>query len=179
VRFVVLAHVVSPGGPPLYASWLASLALFGGAFAAFVWWREPSRRAAFVSVGGVGLVASGALLVVQPSAPLRPGYGIQLAGPRQGAATSPVVLRVCAVDAVVSPAPVPGPGRLLLVSVDGRQVAEVRASTVTVSMSAGEHRVAAQLITSDHRAFVPPITASTTVTVGGPGPIQTPPTCGP
>jgi len=176
---VLLAHVVAPGGPPLYASWLASLALFGGAFAAFVWWREPSRRAPSVAVSGVGLVASAALLVVQPSAPLRPGYDIQLADARQGAATSPVVLRVCGVDAVVSSAPVPGPGRLLLVSVDGRQVAEARASTVTVPMSAGAHQVAAQLITSDHRAFVPPITASTTVTVSGPGPIQPPPACRP
>jgi hypothetical protein len=55
----------------------------------------------------------------------------------------------------------------------------VHASTVTVPMSAGPHQVAAQLITSDHRAFVPPIIASRRVTVTGPGPIAPPPTCGP
>jgi hypothetical protein len=174
---VIVAHIVTPGGPPLFASWLASLALFGGALGALVWSRPSRRRPALLAISGAGLVASAVLLVVQPSVPLRPGYDIRLIDAPQP--SSPVMLRVCGVDAVISAAPVPGPGRLLLVSVDGHQAAEVRANTVTLPMRTGEHRVVAELITSDHRAFVPPITASTTVTVTRPGPIQAAPTCTP
>ena len=64
-------------------------------------------------------------------------------------------------------------------SVDGRQVAEVRSSTVVVPMSTGAHHVVAELITADHRAFVPPITADTTLTVTGAGPIGPTPPCTP
>lgn len=172
---MVLAHVVAPGGPPLVASWLASLVLFGAAFGTVVWWRQRRRRTVLLGISALGLLASAALLVLQPSAPLRPGFDIMLVGARP--ASSPVVLRVCGVGAVVSPAAVPGQGRLLLLSVDGHQVAEVRSSTVAVPMSAGTHHVVAQLITSGHRAFTPPITTAATVIVSGPGPLPATPHC--
>ena len=172
---MIVAHIVTPGGPPLYASWLASLALFGGALGSLVWWRQVRRRSVLVAISGAGLIATAVLLVVQPSAPVRPGYGIALVGAR--AATSPVVVRACGIDAVVSSAPVPGPDRLLLISVDGRQRAEIHGGTVALPLPAGDHRVVAELITADHRAFVPPITASMDVTVTGPGPLPAASTC--
>ena len=172
----MLAHILGPGGAPSWAEWLAALALFGGALGAAIWWRQPTRRHGLLAVSGAGLVATAALLVTQPSLPLSPGYGIQLADARQ--ATSPVVLQVCGARDTASPAPIPGQGRLLLITVDGRQVAETRTSTVTVQMATGTHEVVAQLITSDHRAFVPPVTTTATLTVTGPGPIAATPGCG-
>jgi len=174
---VIVAHVVAPGGAPLYATWLAAAALFGGGVGAVVLWRQPPRRGLMLTISAAGFAATATLLIAPQPAPLRPGYSIRLVKP--GATTSPVVLRVCEVNAVVSPAPVPGAGRLVLVSVDGHQVAEVRSNTVAVPMPAGAHHVVAELITADHRAFVPPITADMTLTVTGPGPIGPAPTCAP
>lgn len=172
---MLTAHVLAPSGAPLVASWLAALALFGGALGVVAWWQRRRWRAVCTTVAGAGLVASAALLVAQPSAPLRPGYGIALVDARL--ATSPVVLRVCGVFAATTTPPVPGPGRLLLVTVDGRQAAEVRSSTVVLSLPAGSHHLTAQLLTSDHRAFVPPVTTDLTVTVTGPGPLSPEPQC--
>ena len=172
-----LAHVVAPPGTPLWAEWLAALALFGGALGAVVWWRDRPRRNACAAAGGAGLVATAALLVTQPSLPLRPAYGIALHD--APAATTPVLLQVCpaALDGAgttASPLPaLPGPGRLLLISVDGRQVAEVRSSPVVVAMGEGRHHVVAELLTADHRAFAPPVIAAATVVVTGSGPLDT------
>jgi hypothetical protein len=168
----VLAHIVAPSDIPVWATWLASLAMFGGALGAVVWWRERPRRIACTALGGAGLAASAALLLLQPSVVQGPGYGIRLVSAQPS--TSPVLLRICGGGG----APVPGPGRLVLVSVDGRQAAEVRTDTVVLPIAHGTHTVAAELLTSNHRAFTPPVTARTTVNVNAAGPLPTPPACG-
>lgn len=167
---MVVAHVVAPSDIPAWSSWLASLAMFGGALGAVVWWRDRRRRVLCTMLGGIGLAASAMLLLLQPSVVQPPADGIRLVSPQP--ATTPVVLRIC------GGGPVPGQGRLVLVSVDGRQVAELRSDTVVVPIPAGMHTVLAQLLTSGHRAFTPPVTAQTTISVSGPGPLPSPPGCG-
>jgi hypothetical protein len=170
----VIAHIVGPGRLPWYAAWLASLAMFGGVLLALVWWRLRTRRRVGLGLMAAGLLANAVVLALQPSVPIAPGYGITLAGARQ--TTSPVLLRVCATAGATAPA-LPGNGRLLLVLVDGRQVAELHSDTVALPMSTGRHRVSAQLLTSDHRAFAPAVTTAATVTVTGSGALPATPSC--
>lgn len=171
----MVAHIVAPGGMPWFASWLASLAMFGGVLAAAVWWRHRVRRRAGLGVMSAGLLATVAVLAQQPSVPIAPGYGITVvAAP---AATSPMLVRVCGVGVGATPHTIPGSGRLLRVLVDGRQAAELRTDTVALVMGTGRHHISAELITADHRAFAPPVTADRMVTVSGTGPIPAAPAC--
>lgn len=172
----MIAHIVAPGFP-WFASWLASVAMFAGVVVALVWWRLRTRRRIGIALAAAGVVGNAVLLGLQPSVPVSPGYGISVAAAEQAA--SPVPVRVCGVATDSSAAAVPGADRLLLLLVDGRQVAEVRSDVVAVPMSTGRHRITAELITADHRAFVPPVTAEAMVTVSGPGALSVAPPCGP
>jgi len=165
----VLAHIVGGGNVPAYAPWLASLAMFAGVVVVAVWWRVLPRRRFGYALAAAGLLASAVMAVAQPSVPIAPGYGIQVVD--AGATTSPVLVHVCGAGSGATAPPVPGNGRLLLVFVDGRQVAELRSDIVAVPLASGRHRITAQLITADHRAFVPPVTSDATVIVTGPGAI--------
>lgn len=171
----MLAHIVGGGNVPAFAAWLASLTMFAGVVVVAVWWRVRLRRWIGYALTAAGFLANVGMAVAQPSVPLPPGYGIHLAD--AGETTSPVLVHVCGVGSGATPAPVPGSGRLLLVFVDGRQVAELRSDTVAVPLAIGRHRITAQLITTDHRAFVPPVSSDATVTVTGPGAIPAASTC--
>jgi hypothetical protein len=171
----VLAHIVGGGPVPAYAAWLAALTMFAGVVVVAVWWRVRLRRRIGGALAAVGLLANVGIAVAQPSVPIPPGYGIRLAAAAE--TTTPVLVRVCGLGSGATAPPVPGSGRLLLVFADGRQVAELRSDTVAVQLATGRHRLTAQLITSDHRAFVPAVTADATVTVTGSGAIPAPASC--
>ncbi len=100
---------------------------------------------------------------------------LRIAAPPPGApVTSPLVVRVCATGTSV-----PGAGRLLGISVDGRQVAEVNADTAAVSVASGEHTLRVELVNSAHRQYAPPVLTEETITVAGYGAPAAPPGCRP
>jgi hypothetical protein len=164
-----LAHIV--GGGPAWPLWLTGSLLFGGAVAAMA---VPRMRRACYAVAGVGLVATVVVYVTLPSAPAAPrGVSLRIGSPAAGATvSSPVVLRVCATGSSV-----PGAGRLLSISVDGRQVAEVNDDGVAVMVASGEHTLRAELVTSTHREYAPPVLTDETITVSGVGVASAPPEC--
>jgi hypothetical protein len=167
----VIAHIV--GGGSVWPLWLTGTLAFGGAVAAmFV--RRPTLHRACVTSALVGLVTTIAVYVLLPGAPAAPsGLSLSIAVPRDGATvTSPVVVRACA-----GAVRVPGAGRLLSISVDGRQVAELQTDTAAINISNGEHSLRVELVTSAHQAYAPPVLTDETVTVSGVGPLSPPPDC--
>ncbi len=167
---MTLAHIV--GGGPVWPLWITGAVLFGGAVAAMA---VPLRlRRACLAATAVGLVATIAVYVALPSAPAAPaGLAIRVAAPAASATvTSPVLVKVCGTSDI------PGAGRLLSISVDGRQVAEVDADTAAVTIAAGPHMLAVELVTSDHRAYAPPVLTNVQVTVSGVAPPAPAPACG-
>jgi hypothetical protein len=170
VTMPMLAHVV--GGGPVWPLWLTGTLLFGGAVAAMA--VPQARRRACLAIAAVGLVATIAVYLLLPSAPTAPpGLSLSIAAPRDGAiVTSPVVMRVCAGSYSV-----PGAGRLLSISVDGSQVAEVNTSAAAINVDSGEHIVRVELVTSAHREYAPPVLTDETLTVPGVGPLSQPPDC--
>jgi hypothetical protein len=170
VTVAAVAHIV--GGGPVWPLWVTGTLLFGGAVAAMA--VPNSLRRPCLAVAAVGLVATVAVYVALPSAPPAPrGLSLSIAAPRAGATvTTPLVVEVCATGSSV-----PGPGRLLSISVDGRQVAEVNADTAALTVDTGEHTLRVELVTSTHREFAPPVLTDETVTVSGYGAPTAPPAC--
>jgi hypothetical protein len=166
----MLAHII--GGGPVWPLWITGALLFGGVVAAMA--VPHALRRVCLAVAGVGLVATVAVYVALPSAPPAPaGLSLSIAAPVAGAiVTTPFVIRVCAGSTTL-----PGTGRLLNISVDGRQVAEVNAGTAAVNVDTGTHIVRVELVTSTHRAFAPPVLTNETITVSGIGPLSPPPGC--
>jgi uncharacterized protein YcgI (DUF1989 family) len=154
--------------------WITGALLFGGAVATLA--VPPALRRACLAVSGVGLVATVAVYTLLPSAPSAPrGLSVSIAAPAAGATvSSPVVVKVCG----GSGSNIPGTGRLLSVSIDGRQVAEVNADTAAVTVAAGAHTLRVELVTSDHRAYAPPVSTDQEITVAGVGPPAEAPRCG-
>jgi hypothetical protein len=168
----MLAHLL--GGGPVWPLWVTGTLLFGGAVASMA--VPEGMRRACLAVSGVGLVATVVVYVLIPAAPPAPrGLSLGIAVPVDGATvTSPVVVRVCG-----GTNSIPGAGRLLSVSVDGRQVAEVNANTAAVNVDSGQHIVRVELVTSAHREYAPPVLTNETITVSGVGPLSEPPACPP
>jgi hypothetical protein len=162
------------GGGPVWPLWVTGTLLFGGAVASMA--VPEGMRRACLAVSGVGLVATVVVYVLIPAAPPAPrGLSLGVAAPIDGATvTSPVVVRVCG-----GANSIPGPGRLLSVSVDGRQVAEVDSNTAAVNVGVGQHVVRVELVTSAHREYAPPVLTNETITVSGVGPLSEPPACPP
>jgi hypothetical protein len=166
----VIAHVV--GGGPVWTVWITGTLLFGGTVAAMA---APQRlRRLCLGVAGVGLVATVIAYAASPSAPVAPaGVSLTIASPSAGATVgSPVVVRACATGTQV-----PGTGRLLSISVDGRQLAEVSGDTAAVNVGDGEHTLRVELVTLDHREYAPPLLTEETVTVAGVRAPAVPPRC--
>lgn len=164
-----LGHIV--GGGATWPLWITGALLFGGAVAALA--MSNAARPWCLGVAGTGLVATVAVYVALPPAPAAPrGLAITVVAPAQGAVvTDPVVVRVCAGTAAV-----PGPGRLLSISVDGRQVAELRNGTAVVQVAGGAHTLRAELVTASHQQYAPPVLADVSLTVAGyAAPVAAPP----
>lgn len=157
----------------MWPLWLTGALLFGGAVGAmFV--RRPTLHRACVTSAIVGLAATIAVYVLLPAVPTAPpGLSLSIAAPHDGTTvTSPVVVRACA-----GANRVPGAGRLLSISVDGRQVAELQTDTAAINLSAGEHRLRVELVTSAHQAYAPPVLTDESITVAGVGPLSPAPDC--
>lgn len=167
---MTLAHIV--GGGAVWPLWVTGAVLFGGAVAAMA--ASGRLRRACLAAAGVGLVATLAVYAAIPAAPPAPaGVSLRIAGPpANGSVTSPLAVRVCATGTAV-----PGSGRLLSVSLDGRQVAEVDADLAVLTVAGGTHTLRVELVTSAHREYAPPVLTDETVTVSGPGVLTIPPGC--
>jgi hypothetical protein len=170
VRFATLAHIL--GGGPVWPLWITGALLFGGAVATMA--APQALRRACLAVSGVGLAATVVVYVLLPTAPSAPlGLSVRIAAPAASATvTSPVLVKVCGTSAI------PGAGQLLSISVDGRQVAEVNADTAAVTVAAGTHTLRVELVTTDHRAYAPPVLTDAEITVSGIGPLAHAPGCG-
>ncbi|HEX4580156.1 MAG TPA: hypothetical protein VH498_09170 [Candidatus Dormibacteraeota bacterium] len=166
----MLAHIL--GGGPVWPLWITGTVLFGGGVAAMA--VSGRLRRACLAASGVGLVATVAVYAAIPATPPAPaGVSLRIVSPPAGAVvTSPLAVRVCATGSAV-----PGSGRLLSISVDGRQVAEVDVDAAVVTVARGEHTLRVELVTTSHREYAPPLLTDETVTVGGVGVLTTPPGC--
>ena len=166
----MLAHILGSGSP--WPLWITAGVLLGGAVAAM--FAPPRWHRLCVALAVVGGIATILVYVLVPGAPAAPpGLSLHIAAPVAGATvTSPVVLRVC--DGATS---VPGAGRLMDISVDGRLVAEVSRDTASITAAAGEHTVRVELVTSAHREYAPPVVTDETIAVSGVGPLSPPPDC--
>jgi hypothetical protein len=152
--------------------WITGTILFGGALATMA---SPERwRRACLAVAGIGMVSTVAVYALLPSAPSAPlGLGLRIASPAPGRiVTSPVLVTVC--GGTTRP---PGPGQLLSVSVDGRQVAEVRGNTVAVPVTSGHHTLRVELVTGQHMEYAPPVLTDETISVSGIAPPPSAPGC--
>ncbi len=167
----MLAHIV--GGGPTWPLWLTGTLLFGGAVAAMA--VPQTLRRACLAVALVGLVSTVVVYALLPAAPGAPqGLAIRIVAPTADATvTSPVLVEVCG-----GASSIPGAGRLLSISVDGRQVAEVDAGAAAVTLAPGTHTIRAELVTTNHIEFAPPVLTDETISVSGLGPLASPPGCG-
>jgi hypothetical protein len=167
----VIAHVI--GGGPTWVLWITASLLFGGGVAAMAVPRD--RRWPWLTLAAVGLAGTVAAYAVFPAAPAAPlGVSLTIASPTAGATVGdPVVVRACAAGF-----PVPGAGRLLSISIDGRQVGEARTDVAAVTVADGQHTLRVELLTLDHREFAPPVLTEETVTVSGVTAPAVPPRCG-
>jgi hypothetical protein len=166
----MLAHIL--GGGPVWPLWITGTVLFGGGVAAMA--ASGRLRRACLAASGVGLVATVAVYAAIPATPPAPaGVSLRIVSPPADAVvTSPLAVRVCATGSAV-----PGSGRLLSISVDGRQVAEVDVDAAVVTVARGEHTLRVELVTTSHREYAPPLLTDETVTVGGVGVLTAPPGC--
>ena len=169
MRHWALAHIV--GGGPVWPLWITGTLLFGGAVAAMA---VPLRlRRACLAAAMLGLVATVVVYTLLPSSPPAPqGLSVRIVAPTAAAVTSPVLVKVCG-----GTSNLPGTGRLLSISIDGRQVAEVDADTAAVTVAAGTHILRAELVTSAHLEYAPPVLTDETITVSGLGPLAQAPDC--
>lgn len=171
------AHIVSTSGLPGLVGWLVA-AVLAVAVAVAVLGRGRRLRA----TGLVVAVAAGGTTVVlwtyTTSTPTAPGYVLALSSPAAGSdVTSPVTVVVCGRTPDGAPAVVPGSGRLVSMSVDGRQVAERADDTVILEIPTGSHRIRVEVLTTDHRQFSPPLAIETSIVVVGVGPASNPRRC--
>lgn len=156
----MLAHIV--GGGPTWPLWITSALLFGGLVGATS--RRATLRRPSLAVAAVGLVSTVVVYVTMPAAPSAPrGVSLRIVAPPPGAVVSvPVVVHVCDGGSAL-----PGGGRMLSYSVDGRQLLESRDALTALGLSPGRHRLRVELVTSDHREFAPPVLAQQDFTVSG------------
>ena len=156
----------------MWPLWITGVLLFGGAVAAMATSGRLRRLA--LAVAGAGLLGTVAVYIALPTAPPAPaGLSLQVVNPPANATvTSPVVVTVCS-----GSAPIPGAGRLLSLSIDGRQVAEVHAGTAAIDVASGHHTLRAELVSSQHREFAPPVLTEESITVSGVGPLPSAAAC--
>ena len=136
------------------------------------------RRLGAVLLAGSALIA---VLVgfVTRWPPTRPLYTISLAQPRAGdATTSPVVILVCGRLAGGAGTVIPGADRVVSVSLDGKQTEVAHSPLLALQASAGRHRLRVEILSGDHREFVPPLTADAAIEVSGEAPPALSARCG-
>ncbi len=168
-------HIVAPSIVPVWVAWLAAGAMYASALALAVWRRG---RAVLLTAGGLGVAGTVAVLLLSPTVPASPGYTISLALPAARPLTSPLPVTVCGRLPDGSAAAVPGPGNLLTVFLDGRQVLETRTSPLAVDAPPGAHQLRVEVLSGGHREFQPPIQAVLGVAVDGSGPLPAAAACG-
>jgi len=171
-----LAHVVTGAADPAWLSWITAIAMGVGVLGA-VAVRRRAVRPAFVGLAALGLagrIGLGSVLTAAPVAPY--ALTIVVAGDG-GGVTSPMAVRLCGRTTGGGTAQVPGPGRLIDIAVDGSSRRTLSADHVALLLPDGGHRVKAELVTADHRAFQPRVVAQLSVDVQGTGVTPAVPGC--
>ncbi|MDQ6847442.1 MAG: hypothetical protein M3019_07660 [Candidatus Dormibacteraeota bacterium] len=166
----VLGHIV--GGGLVWPLWVTGSLLFGGAVGAMA--VAQTLRRACLAIAAIGLISTVIVYTLLPSAPIAPrGLTVRIVAPKASATvTSPVLVRVCG-----DTSNLPGAGRLLSISVDGRQVAEVDADSAAVALAAGTYTLRAALVTTKHLEYAPPVLTDETITITGVGALAPAPDC--
>ena len=97
----------------------------------------------------MGLLSSIAVYATEPSLPTPPGYAIRVAV-APGPQPSPVRVEVCATTGSPNAGGVPGPGRLVEISIDGQNFGKRRPGRPKLLITLFEH-----LAQPAGRSFVP------------------------
>jgi hypothetical protein len=155
-----LAHVLPPPAAPAWMEWAVSLGLAAGMCLVFLagarWRRSGAALCLAAATGGLSLL-------IVDAGPSRPDLRPQLIVAAR--ATSPVEIHACARTAGGAAAALPGPGRVLGLRVDGTPAGTETSPRFALELAPGVHRVEVEVLTSGHREFSPPLSASTTVRV--------------
>jgi hypothetical protein len=170
------AHILGSGSGRWQLAWIP----VGVAVAGVLAWAvgRPALRKPGLVVAAAGLAATLVVGIVAPGAPARPAYILDLEAPQPGAhVTSPMIVLVCAHQPDGSAAQVPGQDRVLSVSVDGAQLESVSGSSMVIEASPGTHDLRVDVLTSEHRAYDPPVEVDVHVAVTGVGPLPANPSC--
>ena len=171
-----LAHVVVAGAGVTVALWVAMVLMLGGGAACLLArarWQRMSG-AVLIVVGVAGTVGAG----FAAAAPAPPAYSISVARPSVGAqVTSPVLVQVCGRLPGGARIDIPGPGQVLSVFIDGRQLQTTTMATAFVAAQAGRHTLRVEILSTDHREYQPPLATDIPVMVTGPGPLGSASTC--
>jgi hypothetical protein len=171
-----VGHVLPSASPLGIVQWFAAgLVVFGGLLLLLLrtsWLRWLGWTALAVGIAGSVAVEAGAV------APSPPAQSLSLAQPVGGApVTSPLLVTVCGRLASGSRAHLPAAGDVLSVFLDGRQVLTTSGASGAVIASIGVHTVRAEILTSDHREFQPPLLTERQVVVSGTGPLPAAAAC--
>jgi hypothetical protein len=170
-----IGHIAAGSTVPTWAAWL--LAATGGIAVVLLlcaprWWRVVGLCAA---LGVVAVTIATSRAGGNPSAGPAQVAGISVTVEPQAGAADGVVVSVC----VPGPRRVHSDGRfdILLVTVDGSQVAEGSTTTFSIRLAAGRHHLVVELIDPDHRTYNPRLTAAADLEGNRPAALQTPVAC--
>ena len=161
----LLGHVLAPPGNHLILLWPASAVLAAGILLAALA-RQASWRRLWMGVAVIGLAATVAVYVVEPSYAQPPPFSIRLV-----VATGPgdAGVQVCPVTSDGTTPAVPGSDRLMDVFVDGKLGAEGVSPRFLIQLTPGRHSFYAVMVQHDHVAFLPAEVTSTVTAVVPPG----------
>jgi hypothetical protein len=155
-----LAHVLPPLTAPPALEWAVSVGLASGMCLLFL--ATGGRRLLGAALCLTAATAGLSLLVVGAGAS-PPDLRLRLiVAARQ---SSPMEVRACARSAGGADAALPGPDRLLALRIDGAPAGAETSPRFVLELRPGVHRIDVELLSSGHREFSPPLSASVTVRV--------------
>lgn len=161
------AHVLSvPVGAGLL-TWVSytvmAIAIIGAVFA-----RERRVRRALGGIATCAVVASALLVALATPPAVSSGNHLVFLQPQKGGlATAPVIVHLAELTPTGRTVDLLRSDQRMVVFVDGTEAAEGALPAFAIRMRPGLHHVRAELTTSDHRAYTPPVQADMDVDVGG------------
>jgi hypothetical protein len=158
----LLAHILPNSDVPDAAQWTAIVLAAAGGIGIL---RRRNRILDGISWLGfsIGATAIVVMVTIGLFAPQAPGYALSVAVNPQAA--SPVPITVCARYPSGTGTKTPDRDHVLTVLVDGVQNGYHATNQFSVGMSTGVHTVRIELLSKDHREFVPVVGATARVDV--------------
>lgn len=154
---VFLAHVAAPSAVPGWAQWIMGALLWGGMLGALVI-RDRRRRVLLIAAAVVGAGLTVTDWTLGPLLARPPDVLLRLASPLNGSHQNAVVNAViCGRTASGTAVSLPGPGRVLSITIDGHQVVETSKGSLTIEVTLGHHVITAELLNASHQEFRPAV----------------------